>query len=562
MAIQDGRLIDEGAELGCDVCIVGGGAAGITLALELARTSQSVILIEAGDWRPDAKTQKLYEGEVENEALHSPPQYYRQRRFGGSTTIWSGRCVPYDPVDFETRTFMPHSGWPIGRDELDPYYAQATRICEAGEPAYRVAEALPGARPEMIPGFSSDRVETDGLERFSRPTNFARRYREALEQAPGVRVILNSNCTHLAASTDSPTIERLEIATLEGRRFSIRARRVMLATGGLEVTRLLLASRDVYHEGLGNESGMLGRYYMCHIAGTLGRLKLTGPPSRDFHGYEISPDGIYCRRRLQLAAQVQRDLEVGNLIARIHHPTIADPRHLTGPLSALYLARKLLRSEFRKRASDGYHAKALWARHAGNVLNDPLYTIAFFWNGLSRRALASRKFPSVIVTPRSRRFTLDFHAEQAPNRESRVWLTGTCDSLGMPRLHVDWRYTPLDVRTVRESFRVFADEFERTGTGQLQFDDAEVERSICHEGAYGGHHIGTTRMSDSPSQGVVDRDCRVHGLENLYVASSSVFPTSSQANPTLTIVALTLRLARHLEQAGAQELQPLCAAAY
>jgi len=547
MAILDGRTIENGGKLDCEVCIVGGGAAGITLALEMARTSKSVILLEAGDWKPSPQTQELYEGEVENETLHSPPQFYRQRCFGGSTRIWSGRCVPFDPIDFERRDFIPHSDWPFGREELDPFYPRANRICEAGKYAFRVAEALPGAPPEMIPGFVSDRVQTDGLERFSRPTNFAKRYRAAIEKSRRLRVILNSNCTNLAVKPDSQEIDHLTVKTLERGSFTIKARPVALATGGLEVTRLLLASRDVHREGIGNGCGLLGRYYMCHIAGTLGQLELNVPRSRDFHGYELSPDGIYCRRRFQLAPEVQRSLGIGNLIARMHHPKIADPSHLTGPLSTLYLARHLLPREFSKRVNDGEHSARGWARHARNVLSDPLHTARFLSHWLLKRTLASRKFPSVIVTPRLNRYTLDFHSEQMPNPASCVRLSDQRDRLGMPQLHIDWRYVPLDIQTVRDSFRVIAEEFERTKVGRLTFDDAEVEAAIVREGAYGGHHIGTTRMSENPSQGVVDRNCRVHGLGNLYIASSSVFPTSSQANPTLTIVALALRLAKHLQ---------------
>jgi choline dehydrogenase-like flavoprotein len=300
---------------------------------------------------------------------------------------------------------------------------------------------------------------------------------------------------------------------------------------------------------------LLGRFYMCHIAGTVGRLELNVPRSRDFHGYELSPDGIYCRRRFQLAPDVQASLGIGNLIARMHHPTIADPSHRTGPLSALYLARHLIPREFSKRVNDGEHSARNWARHARNVLADPLHTARFLAHWLFKRSLASRKFPSVIVNPRSNNYTLDFHSEQMPNLDSRIRLTDQRDRLGMPRLHLDWRYTPLDVRTVRDSLRVIAEEFARTNVGRLSFEDDEVERAIRREGAYGGHHIGTTRMSDSPSQGVVDRNCRVHGLDNLYIASSSVFPTSSQANPTLTIVALALRLASHVRQVAEQETE-------
>ena len=555
MAIQDARKVDEDGRLDCDVCIVGGGAAGITLALELARSSLSVILLESGDWKPYASTQELYEGQLENGSLHDPPQLHRQRRFGGTTAIWSGRCVPFDPIDFEPRDYVPHSGWPFGLDALATYYRQANAICEAGQFAYRVADALPGAARQMIEGFTSDLVETDGLERFSRPTNFARRYRDRLERAQNLRVILGGSCIHVAARRDSAEVDHLAASTLEGRRFTIGARRFVLATGGLEVTRLLLASRDVYRDGMGNERDLVGRFYMCHIAGRLGQLVFNAAQARGFHGYERSPDGIYCRRRFQLAADVQRSLGIGNLIARLHHPGISDPLHRTGPLSVLYLARRLVPPQFRKRVNDAEPSWALWMRHVRNVLADPLDTTRFFSHWLLRRTLASRKFPSVVVSPRSQCYTLDFHAEQVPDPNSRITLTDQCDRFGMPRLCIDWRYTPLDVRTVGQSFRVIAEELERTNIARLTFADDKVERAIVHEGAYGGHHIGTTRMSDSPALGVVDRDCRVHGLANLYIASSSVFPTSSQANPTLTIVALALRLADHLKHTSQRRIE-------
>jgi hypothetical protein len=420
-------------------------------------------------------------------------------------------------------------------------------MCEAGEYAYRVAEALPGAPRDMIEGFSSDRVESDGLERFSRPTDFARRYRRRLEEFPDLRVILGGSCIHLAVRRESTAVDHVTVATLEGRRFAIRAGRFILATGGLEVTRLLLASRDVYRGGIGNEHELLGRFYMCHIAGRLGQLTFNTTPPRGFHGYERSPEGVYCRRRFQLAPDVQRSLGIGNLIARIHHPTISDPAHRTGSLSMLYLARQIVPAQFRKRVDDADHTWALWRRHVRNVVADPLDAAWFLSHWLTRRTLALRKFPSVVASPRSQCYTLDFHSEQVPNPNSRISLSAQCDRLGMPRLHVDWRYTSLDVRTVAESFRVIAEELERTRVGRLSFVDEEVERAIIREGAYSGHHIGTTRMSDNPAQGVADRDCRVHGLENLYIASSSVFPTSSQANPTLTIVALALRLADHIK---------------
>jgi choline dehydrogenase-like flavoprotein len=186
-----------------------------------------------------------------------------------------------------------------------------------------------------------------------------------------------------------------------------------------------------------------------------------------------------------------------------------------------------------------------------NVAADPVYTAEFLAHWVRRRVLAERKFPSIVVRPRRLRFSLDFHSEQQPNPDSRVTLTDERDPLGMPRLRVDWRYTRWDIETIEKGLQVMAEELERTGTGRLEYDRAALEGDILRYGAYGGHHLGTTRMGASPADSVVDRDCRVHDVDNLFIASPAVFPTSSQANPALTIVALSLRLADHLKALAA-----------
>jgi choline dehydrogenase-like flavoprotein len=553
--IDDAKLIEDGTSLHADICVVGGGAAGITLALEFLRHDRAVLVLESGAFASDEATQSLYEGEVVDEALHSPLHTYRQRRFGGSTTIWGGRCVPLDPIDFEQRPYMPASGWPFGYETLLPYYLRANELCEAGEFAYSVRSAFPRGMRPIIEGFASDRITTDTLERFSCPTDFARRYGHRLRANRNVRVLLNANCTEIRLSADGGRVESIVVRTLTGRRFSIAASYVVLATGGLEVARLLLASRGVHGNGIGNGRDLVGRYYMCHVAGTLGTLTIHGPSSCVHHGYELSPDGIYCRRRMAFPASVQRELGIGNFIARLHHPRITDPEHGSGPLSALYLARHLIAYEYGKRLHGDDHVT--WSdriRHVRNVATEPVTTADFVLHLVRKRFLAPRKFPSIIVRPPSGRFSIDFHAEQQPNPESRVLLGARQDRLGMPRLRVDWRYSPIDIHTVAEAFRVMAEELARSGGGRLDYEPDTLERSMVRDGAYGGHHIGTARMGASPSTSVVDSDCRVHGVHNLFIAGSAVFPTSGQANPTLTIVALALRLADHLKRSAGRPL--------
>ncbi len=538
----DANSIPAGSVLQADVCVIGAGPAGIALTLSLAERGISVLLLESGHLKADAATQALYAGEVADAALHSPPDKYRHRRLGGSSAIWGGRCMPFDAIDFETRPQVPLSGWPISYDDLLPYYPAANELAEAGRFAYDSADALPGV-PPLLAGFDSARVLSSGLERFSCPTHFGERYAARLQAAPGVRVVLGANCTALHLAPDGASITGLSVRGLQGATWRVSARHTVLATGGLETARLLLASRDVQAAGVGNAHDQVGRHYMCHIAGNVGLLKVKGAPSSVRHGYEISADGIYCRRRLQVAPDQQRRLGLANAVARLHFSRITDPAHQSGVLSGLYLARRLISYEYAKRLQDGDVSLQRYARHVLNVATDPLDTAAFLAHWLRRRTLASRKFPSVILRNRSNRFSLEVHGEQMPRPQSRVTLSERPDALGMPQLRVDWRYGADDIDSLRRTLDVMAEEFEASGAAQLTYQRETLEEDLLRFGAYGGHHLGTTRMGNDVRSSVVNADCQVHGVRNLFVAGSAVFTTSSQANPTLTLLALSLRLA-------------------
>lgn len=546
--ILSARDLRDGQVLEADICIVGAGAAGISLALECIDSGFEVMLLESGGFEEEAPTQALYEGSVEDPRLHSPPDRYRQRRFGGSTTIWGGRCMPLDPIDFETREYLPHSGWPIVPGDLMPFYPKANRLCEAGDFAYTVPEAFPRPLRPMMEGFASTHFSTDTLERFSCPTDFGRRYVHKLKAARNVRVVLHANVTSIRLDEAGRRAESLRIRTLCGRNLEAKARTVVLATGGLEVPRLLLASRERQPEGIGNEHDVVGRYYMCHLAGTIGAIRFRGPLSAVHHGYDVSDDGTYCRRRIALTANAQRQLRIGNFVARLHHPRITDPEHRNAVLSLLFLAKAFIPYEYARRLHDGGPVRpGDWLRHAANVAGAPFDAFRFAWHMLRDRKLAERKFPSIIIRSRANLYSLDFHAEQQPSPLSRVRLGDEVDALQVPRLKIDWRYGKGDVDTVARAIALFADDLRSSGIGSLEYDEREVEQEMTRYGAYGGHHIGTARMGTDPRASVVDADCRVHGMQNLFIASSAVFPTSSQANPTLTIVAIALRLAAHLK---------------
>jgi choline dehydrogenase-like flavoprotein len=257
-----------------------------------------------------------------------------------------------------------------------------------------------------------------------------------------------------------------------------------------------------------------------------------------------------------LAPAMQRSLGLGNFIVRLHHPRIQDPAHKNSVLSLLMLARIFVPYEYAKRLY-GTEKISLtqWLQHFGNIAARPFDAFSFAWHMLRDRKLADRKFPSIIIRSRANLYSLDFHAEQHPNPESRVSLDSAKDVFDVPRLKIDWRYTKGDVSTVCGALALLAADLERSEVGQLAYDPDSVEMEMTRYGAYGGHHIGTARMGVDPRSSVVDRNCRVHGVQNLFIASAAVFPTSGQANPTLTIVALALRLATHLKAITAGRTQ-------
>ena len=545
--IRHVATVEDGQILSADLCIVGAGAAGITLALQFADSGLRVLLLEGGEAQKLPEAQSLYAGTVDEPDLHSPPDRYRERRFGGTTTVWSGRCLPYDPIDFDRRSWIAESGWPISYEDVAKHYPAAMTLCEAGDYIFSAENVKPGGMRPLIRGFTTDNFDTDCIERFSCPTNFGARYSHKLDASRNIEVILGANVTELLTEADGGRVRGLSVRALGGKQFWVEAQQVVLATGGLEIPRLLLASRDRHANGLGNASGLVGRFYMCHIAGTIGDLRLDVGPGDVQAGYEQADDGSYCRRRLALTPAAQEANGIANGLMRLHFPAIPDPSHGSGPLSVLYLAKPFVGHEHGKRLKNR-GGEGMWLRHALNVARDPLATSAFMWRWLRYRTLAARKFPSVIVPTRDNRFSIDFHGEQVPNRESRITLGSETDAFGMPRLAIAWRHSPTDIRTAEVALDLFAADLARWGRGRLTYDRASVAHHMLRDGAYGGHHIGTTRMSANPASGVVDTTCRVHGVSNLYIAGASTFPTSSQANPTLTVVAMALRLAETLKK--------------
>jgi choline dehydrogenase-like flavoprotein len=538
--------LDSRVELDATVCIIGAGAAGITLACELDGSGFKVLLLEAGTMQPDdAASNELYRGTAN--APHANPSEFRRVVFGGTTGVWGGRCVPFDPVDFEKREHVPESGWPISYDEIVNYYPRAMEYCDAGAFDFNVANSLKDRALATIPGLDDDsEVRADRIERYSLPTDFGKRYRARIAQSQNVTALLNARCISLHRRVGEGLIESISIADRAGNRRTVRSQLFVLAVGGIEAVRLLMLS-DPEGPGLGNHSDRLGRFYGCHFENTLGRLVVErGQVPFDF---ERTRDGVYCRRKLQFSPEAQRRHRLLNSAFRLHFPSYSDAEHGSPVLSAIYLAKSSLMREYRVILQHGLEAavQSPKSAHLRNVaLGLPtLARFAFQW--LFQRKLATRKIPYTLVKNRDGSYPLEFNSEQTPSASNRVILTDELDRDGLRRVHVDWRLCEEDAQAAERGFLLLRDVLRQHSWCRIEIDETSLLADIRRSVPLGGHHMGTARMAAAPRDGVVDRDCAVFELPNLFIASSAVFCTNSHANPTLTIVALALRLAERLK---------------
>lgn len=525
------------------VCIVGSGAAGITLACELDRCGYKVLLLEAGSLKAGAGAQDFYRGQAN--APHPAPNEFRRVVFGGTTGIWGGRCVPFDPIDFERRDYMPNSGWPISYAEVAQYYPRALQYCDAGKFDFTAAGSLEGARPTIEGLQRNDVLDQDLIERYSLPTNFASRYRNILRASSNVTVILGARCVGLEKAAGEDRIESLSIATASGARRSLRATYIVLAMGGIESARLLLAS-DPAGAGYGNRSDRVGRFYASHLETTFGKLVPHG--AQVAFDFEKTRDGVYCRRKFQFTPAVLREQRLPNSAFRLHFPEYSDASHGSSVMSMIYLAKSLLISEYRDilQHDAAYAAPSPAFAHWRNVLKDIPNLGRFGCAWLFKRQLAQRKLPYTLVANADGSFPLEFNCEQTPLESSRITLLRDLDAHLVRRVRIDWHRSDDDLTAAVRAFLLLRDTLSGSSVCRLEFDEGKLLERLTRGAPVGGHHIGTTRMASSSRSGVVDTNCAIFDFPNVYVASSAVFPTGSHANPTLTIVAMALRMASHL----------------
>jgi choline dehydrogenase-like flavoprotein len=499
---RDARTVEEGSLIERDLCVIGAGAVGITLALEFADSPHSVCLLESGGTQPDPAAQELCSGELFSNFVPAASNYVgstRQRQFGGSTNHWTGFCRPLDPIDFEARPWISHSGWPFDHTQLEPYHSRAAALLEIHPWDYAL-EALAPERGRPLRFEPTTPLETHTWHFSSPPTRFGPKHRDRLAVTRRIEVFLHANAVELVPDRDATRIESVEVATLGGPRFRVKARHFVLAAGGLENPRLLLLSKRGGERGLGNAHDLVGRYFMDHL------FQLHDPALAAFAG---TPEALI-----------------------FYQEPLPEPRLGHPALGLLALAPELQRK----------HRIPNHAFGRLTLLPPEAHTLVGQLVGAAAASLAG---PPGQPAPSFEAF-LGISTEPLPDPSNRVRLGDGRDALGLRRIRLDWDVTEADRRGIEQGLQVFAAALGQSLRGRVRvrigpgYDWSRLQ--ISH------HHIGTTRMHADPKRGVVNADGRVHGLANLYIGGSSVFPTAGHANPTFTILALTLRLADHLSQ--------------
>jgi choline dehydrogenase-like flavoprotein len=512
--IRDVREYRDDEPLEFDLVIVGGGMAGMTLAAQMRDSGLRTCVLEGGGEAVEPESQQLLEG-VNVGLDYFSLERCRARVLGGASTRWGGWCRPFDPIDFEQRDEIPLSGWPISYEEVARYYPSAAQIVGLDMSTFELANAngrLPAMAKVTLPEL------TPGVIQIQGGIDFGELYRSEIGRAESVTAILHANVSELRTAPGGDTVEYAVVRRPGGSELTVRGRVFVLASGGIENARLLLASQHDRPAGLGNESDFVGRCFTETINAQVAQAELTVRPSRAWPLLRRRPwsrTGSYFFFGTEEEAARERRLP--SCALSLDAPF---DRHGWGSVAEWTKGLDVAMSKRRRFVQAARYTATIMAHRLGAKLE-------------ARR-------PAADVQPH--RYVLYARAEQTPNPASRITLDESRDRLGMHRPRLDWRVADSDLDAVTKWVDVLAAGLAKSGLGRVLDPDRGWQDRIIG----GPHHKGTTRMSSTAQTGVVDENCRVHTVSNLYVAGSSVFPSGGYANPSLTILAMTIRLGDHL----------------
>lgn len=521
--IVDLQEHNDGHTFQSDLCIIGCGAAGITIGREFLKTAISVVMLEAGGHDSEPETQAIYASEIAG-LRHHGIHIGRARIFGGTTTLWAGQTLPLDTLDFRPRPWLAESGWPLTRADLEPYYRRAEEVLHLGPIDYEAACSHFGNPP----AYDTSKLRPI-CSQFSPKANFAAAYVEQLRAARNITVVLHANAVKLDSDATASAVKGVQIRSLSGKSGWAKARYYIICCGGIETARLLLASDDVAQSGLGNRHDLVGRYFQDHVQVLAARVNA----KNELHALSLFETfyrrGIAYSPKVVLSEEIQEKRATLNVVAGVCRDALPDPD------SPVESAKRLIKG-IRQRKFLTPPGPDLY-----RTLRSPHQVIgaAVRHFALHKAAFQMTGEPWIAI-----------QCECEPDPFSRVSLSSEHDALGMRRTRLEWRLTPLVQHTALVMMETLGEELKRLEIGEVDLGSCDLlrrENDWDHLFWDVNHHIGTTRMSTDHSKGVVNADCRVHSVGNLFISSSAVFPTGGHSNPTFTILALGIRLADHIK---------------
>lgn len=524
----DGKELDEQASFECDLCIVGGGVAGSVLATELVDSGIDIIILEAGEEFYDEEVQEAYRAESIPKHFDDPYSS-RLRMLGGSSNHWENSTEEFDPIDFERRSWIPNSGWPISYDDVKPFYPKAGEYCNVGSAGFdgkTWKKALPF---EDILDDSSD-LETSVTKTATYSTAFFDDHLSQIIDEKNIRVITRATLTDIIYSGESRNITSITFNSLPGRAHTVRAKLFVMGLGGIENTRLLLSFNEKYNNQIGNSGGNVGRYFMEHptIRG-LHFYPFENKPLPEVYAQPVEYDSFQLKARIKVKEETLYRQNMNNL------------RFTVVPQTHLILSHGVSSAHIlKKHAAQGEVADD-FGSHVSNVLGD----LGMVADGFSRKMFDKK------ITDKGDEFggyQVITMIDQSPEANNQILLGSEPDRYGLKRVKINWSMSDFDKYLTWKTLEFVAKDETLNQFGRFRLLKERESRIWESQLGYGHHHMGTTRMAGSVKNGVVDKNCLVFGTNNLYIAGSSVFPTGGHVPPTLTIVAMSIRLARHLER--------------